>query len=354
MQVGVFKIPQNSPDDLTGLDTLVQSGALDPAKIAAILGKTEGNGCVNDFTRGFAVQTLQAYLSSHVSPAFAAEVIYVMSGGTEGVLSPHLTVFTRQDSSPDQAPHWGLVLGTYRTRNFRPDEIGTLAMVQTVADGVKAAIAQAGLAAEQVHFVQIKCPLVTASRRVGLKDSATAATQDSYKSMALSRGASALGVAVALGELSLHQLTEQDICHNDALYSTVASTSAGVELQNCEILVLGNAPSSTSAFVIGHSVMQHMLDTDAVTAAIASTGQPRDALVNLFAKAEADPSGMVLGCRHTMLDDSDISHTRMARSVVGAVIASVVHDPMIYVSGGSEHQGPSGGGPIAAIARLPQ
>lgn len=352
MKVDVFKIPQNSPDDLSALDELVRSGVLDPSKIAAVLGKTEGNGCVNDFTRGFAVQSLQSYLSTKVNPSFALEVIYVMSGGTEGILSPHLTVFTRHDSSLEET-HWGLVLGTHRTRDFRPEDIGTLSMVQAVATGVREAIAQAGLSAEQVHFVQVKCPLVTANCRLGLRETASVKIQDSYRSMAMSRGASALGVAVALGELPLHQIAEHDICHNYTLYSSVASTSAGVELQNCEILVLGNAYTSTSNFVIGHSVMQHMLDTDAVNAAIANTGQPKHAVVNMFAKAEADPSGTILGCRHTMIDDSDISHTRMARSVVGAVVASVVRDPMIYVSGGSEHQGPSGGGPIAAIAKLP-
>lgn len=350
MKVGIFKVPQNSPDDLTALDDLIQSGKIDPAKIVAILGKTEGNGCVNDFTRGFAVQSLQNYLAAKVNPTIASEIIYVISGGTEGVLSPHLTLFTKQDSSPEELPHWGLALGTHRTRNFSPDEIGTLTMVQEVAIGVKEAIAQANLSPDQVHFVQIKCPLVTAHRRLELNASTL---QDSYQSMAFSRGASALGVAVALGELDYPQITEEAICHNYSLYSTVASTSAGVELQNCEILVLGNAPTSTSSFVIGHSVMQHALDTDAVHTAIASTRQPIDALVNVFAKAEADPSGTILGCRHTMLDDSDISHTRMARSVVGAVIASIVRDPMIYVSGGSEHQGPAGGGPIAAIAKRP-
>jgi cyanuric acid amidohydrolase len=53
-----------------------------------------------------------------------------------------------------------------------------------------------------------------------------------------------------------------------------------------------------------------------------------------------------------MMDDSDINHTRMARAVVAAVVASIVQDPMVYVSGGSEHQGPSGGGPVAAIAHI--
>lgn len=352
MNVKVFRIPQNSPDDLTQLDVLVQNKQLDPSKIVAILGKTEGNGCVNDFTRGFAVQTLKSYLREKLGANFAEQVVYVMSGGTEGVLSPHLTIFTREEAQPNESRCWGLVLGVSRTRDFKPEEIGTLTMVKTVATSVEKAILDAGLAKQDVHFVQIKCPLITSNHlQSGLDEYKNVATRNSYQSMAYSRGASALGVAVALGEIQPEQLTAAGICKNYSLYSSVASTSAGVELQNCEILVLGNASTSASSFVIGHSVMQSALDTKAIRQAIESTGQPLERVVNVFAKAEADPSGLILGCRHTMLDDSDINHTRMARAVVGAVVASVVQHPMIYVSGGSEHQGPPGGGSVVAIAQ---
>lgn len=352
MKVQVFKIPQNSPDDLSSLKQLIASRQLNPAYIVAIMGKTEGNGCVNDFTRGFATQTLKAFLSETVDPTTAQNIVYVMSGGTEGVLSPHLTVFTREPVHPEEPRHFGLALGTSHTRNFLPTEIGTLTMVEEVAEGVKAAIADAGLTRSEVHFVQIKCPLLEASQLQSALGSPRAGIGNSYQSMAYSRGASALGVAIALGEIEPSQLTAADICANYKLYSSVASTSAGVELQNCEILVLGNSPDSASNFAVGNSVMQHALDWNAVQQAISRTGQPPSRIVNIFAKAEADPSGMILGRRHTMLDDSDINHTRMARAVVGSVIAAVVQDPMIYVSGGSEHQGPPGGGPILAIARL--
>lgn len=369
MQVNVFKIAQTSPDDLTGLEQLVQTQALDPATIVAILGKTEGNGCVNDFTRGFAVQTLKTYFRSQIGADLAEQIVYVMSGGTEGVLSPHLTIFTRQPSQPGAIARPGLVLGISHTREFCPDEVGTLAMVDAVADGVEAAIAQAELTPQEVHFVQIKCPLL-ASSRLQDYDAHTLKTTDTYKSMGYSRGASALGVAVALGEVSRQTLTEADICANYSLYSSVASASAGIELNNCEILVLGNAVHSTSQFVIGHSVMQHALDQAAIQQAIqaattlACSGensglhdtltQVAPTVVNIFAKAEADPSGTILHRRHTMLDDSDVNHTRMARAVVGAVVAAVVQDPMVYVSGGSEHQGPTGGGPVVAIAQRRQ
>ncbi|MGG6241039.1 ring-opening amidohydrolase [Nodosilinea sp. AN01ver1] len=345
MKVDVFKIAQSGPDDLSGLMDLIVQQRLDPKTIVAVMGKTEGNGCVNDFTRGFAVATLKGYLQKLIGDALTSQIVFVMSGGTEGVLSPHLTVFTRQTEGLAGPTQPGLALGVAHTRNFAMDEIGTLTMVQVVAEGVKGAIAAAGLTPAAVHFVQIKCPLITAARHTE-----AAVTPDSYKSMAYSRGASALGVAVALGEVQLDRLTNADICHNYGLYSAVASTSAGVELQNCEILVLGNAPNTHSHYQIGHSVMAHALDVAAVSRAIASAGgQDSAPIVNIFAKAEADPSGQILGHRHTMLDDSDINHTRMARAVVGAAIASVVQDPMIYVSGGSEHQGPPGGGPIAVI-----
>lgn len=345
MKVELFKIPQRSPDDCTGLEQLIQAGAIAPEQIVAILGKTEGNGCVNDFTRGFATQTLKHYLSRWLSADALGNIVFVMSGGTEGVLSPHLNVFTRQPDPPDAVPRLGLVMGTAKTRPFQPHEIGTLTMISVVAEAVAEAIAQSGCPPEHIHFVQIKCPLLTAQQQSGSPVS-------SYQSMALSRGASALGVAIATGELSLSEIGTVDICKNYHLYSSVASTSSGVELQNCEIFVLGNAPTSTSSLIIGHSVMRHALDVLAVQEAIAQTGQPNPTIINLFAKAEADPSGQILNRRHTMLDDSDISHTRMARAVVGSVLASVVQDPMVYVSGGSEHQGPPGGGPVAAIVQI--
>jgi cyanuric acid amidohydrolase len=88
-------------------------------------------------------------------------------------------------------------------------------------------------------------------------------------------------------------------------------------------------------------------------------GAPLDAnggtrLVALLAKAEPGTSGMLRGARHTMLDDSDISATRHARAFVGGVLAGLVGTAEIFVSGGAEHQGPDGGGPVAVIAARPQ
>ena len=53
-----------------------------------------------------------------------------------------------------------------------------------------------------------------------------------------------------------------------------------------------------------------------------------------------------------MLSDSDIHATRHARAAVGGVVAAAVGDCRVYVSGGAEHQGPVGGGPVCVISRV--
>src|SRR6266436_8193142 len=78
---------------------------------------------------------------------------------------------------------------------------------------------------------------------------------------------------------------------------------------------------------------------------------PADRLAALFCKAEASRTGTIRGHRHIMLDDSDIKATRHARALVGGVLAGRIGDTRLFVSGGAEHQGPEGGGPIAIIAR---
>jgi cyanuric acid amidohydrolase len=70
----------------------------------------------------------------------------------------------------------------------------------------------------------------------------------------------------------------------------------------------------------------------------------------VLAKAEPSRSGRLRGFRHTMLDDSDVVATRHARALVGGVLGGLVGHGEIFVSGGAEHQGPDGGGPVALIA----
>jgi cyanuric acid amidohydrolase len=347
----VLRLATAGPQDTAPLAAAIDRGEVDPATIVAIVGKTEGNGCVNDFTRGYATLALKLLLAERLKCPMAeveARVAIVMSGGTEGGLSPHLLVFCRETTAaPASAPR--LAIGVGLTRSFRPEEIGRKAQIEATAQAVAVAMKDAGIASPaDVHFVQIKCPLLTKERiEEAERRGAAVATDDTYHSMAVSRGASALGVALALGEIK--NAPESAVCRDWSLHSGVASTSAGVELLRNEIVVLGNSAAWTGDLAIDHAVMKDAIDAAAARTVLARLGGET---VAVLAKAEAAPSGEIRGRRHTMLDDSDIHSTRHARALVGGVLAGVVGDTLLYVSGGAEHQGPPGGGPVAIIAKI--
>jgi cyanuric acid amidohydrolase len=367
--VDVIRIPTKGPGDVSGLAGLIETGAVVPSAILAILGKTEGNGGVNDFTREYAVAALCNVLAPHLglpAPQVEERIAFVMSGGTEGVLSPHITVFARSSfagaGGANGVDGKRLSIGITHTRNFLPEEIGRAAQIDETAKAVRAAMQDAGIDdAHDVHFVQIKCPLLTSERvEAALGRGRKPVTTGAYASMGYSRGASALGVALALGEIDGAACDDQ-VLKNWDLFSSVASTSAGIELMHNVIIVMGNSATSASPFVIGHGVMRDSIDLPAVIGTLESVGLwtgdksdpvARDRLINIFAKAEASPDGCVRGYRHTMLDDSDIGATRHARAAVGGLIGGLSGSGAVYVSGGAEHQGPPGGGPVAAIARV--
>jgi cyanuric acid amidohydrolase len=364
--VDVARIATRGPGDVSGLLGMIDAGTIDPRAILAILGKTEGNGGVNDFTREYSVAALCSALAPHLGlPPHEVEqqIAFVMSGGTEGVLSPHITVFTRHDAPKRQTGNISgkrLSIGMAHTRDFLPEEIGRSAQIRETAKAVTTAMADAGISDPgDVHFVQIKCPLLTSARvEAAAARGNKTVTTSSYSSMGYSRGASALGVAVALGEIA-DDVGDEHVLRQFGLFSSVASTSAGIELMRNVVIVLGNSASSASDFEIGHAVMRDAIDSSAVIDALNSVGlniasEPtaNRELVNIFAKAEASPDGSVRGYRHTMLEDTDISATRHARAAVGGLIAGLSGSTAVYVSGGAEHQGPPGGGPVAVIARL--
>ena len=355
------RLPMSAPDDVRAIEAAIAAGEIDPVAVCAVFAKTEGNGCVNDFTRSFAVRAVQDCLAAHRPVESVASVAMVMSGGTEGGLAPHWLVC---EALPERgaAGADALAIGVHVTEPLLPEDIGRMAQVKMVAAGVRAALEHAGIAdAGDVHFVQVKCPLVTAGRVAEAKArGAVPKVSDTLKSMGQSRGASALGVAVALGEVTLSGLSDERIGADTTVFSARASTSAGVELLGHEIVVLGRSnawsgPLTIDSALMGDAVdvsgLQDLLERNGLMVAGRMLPGEGDRLVALLAKAEPSTSGQLRGHRHTMLDDSDISATRHARGFVAGALAGVVGHAEIFVSGGAEHQGPDGGGPLAAIIR---
>jgi cyanuric acid amidohydrolase len=360
----VFRLSMAHPGDLSELDHLIENGTIAAADIVAVIGKTEGNGGVNDFTRGYFTQTLMALLSRYLDKP-AAQLIHeipcVLSGGTEGVMSPHYSVFCVAES--DAAPQHGsaLAIGTAFSAPVAAEDVGRRAHVESVAATVRKAIANAGIESlADIHFVQVKCPCVTVARAAAaVAAGKTPLTNDPNKSMAFARAAGAFGVALGLAEIKADDFADASLLSDFAIQSPRASISSGVEVESNEVVVLGNSPNWAGGLRIAHRPMSDALDIGAVVDVLADLGiatRPQVSasdlgrIASILVKCEPDRRGQIRGHRHTMLDDTDINAQRHIRGAVAGLVAGVIGDGRIFVSGGAEHQGPDGGGLIAIIA----
>jgi cyanuric acid amidohydrolase len=364
----VFRLSMAHPGDLSELEKLIVGGTIRASDVTAIIGKTEGNGGVNDFTRGYFTQTLMGLLSKHLGKPpgqLIKEIPCVLSGGTEGVMSPHYSVFCITEDAAAPRHAGALAIGTAFSAPVAAEDVGRRAHVESVASAVREAIANAGIEGnEDVHFVQVKCPCVTVARAAAaIAAGKTPLTNDPNKSMAFARAAGAFGVALGLDEIKADDFTDPSLLSDFAIQSPRASVSSGVEVESNEVIVLGNSAAWGGALRISHRPMSDALDIGAVVDVLADLNiaaqpqvLPRDAgrIASVLVKCEPDRRGKVRGNRHTMLDDTDINAQRHIRGAVAGLVAGVVGDGRIFVSGGAEHQGPDGGGLIAVIASQDQ
>ncbi len=362
MGIEVAKIEFKNVQDASGLESCFNAGHFRADEVIAVIGKTEGNGGVNDFTRILADQAFRRVLKQHGrrSAEEIARIPMVWSGGCDGIITPHATVFARNDVT-GPAEQSRLVIGTAMSEELLPEDIGRPAMVEKVADAVRSARRDAGIDdPRDVHYVQTKTPLLTVDGVRDAESRGETVSCEVHDSMGVSNGTTALGVAVALGEVSMPRA--EQICKDLELYSSVASCSSGVELTQAQIVLLGNRAGAGGRYRIGHGVMSDAIDFDGIYDAIRNAGlelpdRPRAAdlggrLVNCFIKCEADQRGELRGRRQIMLDDSDVHHHRHSKAAVGGVAAAAIGDAAVFVSVDAMHQGPHGGGPVIAIVDL--
>ena len=359
MAIEVAKVELKTVQDASGVAALIEAGQFTADQVIAVVGKTEGNGGVNDFTRILADQAFRKVLTKYGSRSEADihNVPMVWSGGCDGVITPHATLFARNDKT-GPADKSRLVIGTALSAELLPEDIGRIAMVEKVAAAVKAAMKDAGITdPKDVHYVQTKTPLLTIDSVLDAEKRHQTVACEVHESMGVSNGTTALGIAVALGEVAMPKA--EQICKDLDLYSSVASCSSGVELTQAQIVLLGNAPGAGGRYRIGHAIMKDALDIDGIYDSIRNAGldlpeRPRASdlngkVVNCFMKCEADRTGQLRGRRQIMLDDSDVSWHRHIKAAVGGVAATAIGDAAVFVSVDAMHQGPQGGGPCIAI-----
>ena len=218
MAIEVVKVELKTVSDASGMEDAIKKGQFAADEVIAVIGKTEGNGGVNDFTRILADEAFRRVLLKHGKRGEAdiKQIPMVWSGGCDGVITPHATVFARNGKTgPTSKPR--LAMGTAISATLLPEDIGRVAMVEKVAAGVKAAMKNAGIDnPKDVHYVQTKTPLLTIDSVLDAEKRHQTVACEVHESMGVSNGTTALGIAVALGEISMPKAEE--ICKNLDLY----------------------------------------------------------------------------------------------------------------------------------------
>src|ERR1051325_10909803 len=160
MAIEVAKVELKTVKDASGLEACIAKGQFAADEVIAVIGKTEGNGGVNDFTRILADEAFRRVLvkQGKRSEAEVAKIPMVWSGGCDGVITPHATVFAANGKTGPQSKS-RLAIGTAMSVELFPEDIGRPAMVEKVADAVRAAMTDAGIGDPQdAHYVQTKAP----------------------------------------------------------------------------------------------------------------------------------------------------------------------------------------------------
>jgi cyanuric acid amidohydrolase len=372
-RVDMFVCPSATPADTSGLQALADAGKIKPDTLVALVGKTEGTGAHDDWGRVWADVALRQWTAGFLRipvDEVAKHVIFVLSGGCPGVITPHIAAVTREWVEVPEARSGTdkrLVVGRAGSEAIAPEEVGRMGMMRKVAEATHKAMADAGLTdPKDVHLVMVKVPgLTTASIKDAESRGEAVVSHDltfgPEGAGAYANDAAALGVAMALGEVPESSLSDAVVRRNWDLYSEVAMTSSGGEKRHGEVVVFGNSTASQSPLRIGHAVTRDFIDAQGVRDALRvagirfKEGLPDEAdlprLVHVFAKSVIPGSDQVRGQRITLLDDADAY--QIGKALGGMLVASVTGRTTNYVSGGerNSHQGPPGGNIVAAVVR---
>lgn len=356
-------VPMASPDDVSAVRKLFDGEKVDPAHVVAVIAQTEGDG----YARGYSALALQLLLAERLKATTAdisARIPMLMIGGTAGLMSPHFTLFVNKPVTVtgDETAR-RLAIGVTTTRTLMPEEYGTVAQVDVVAAGVRQAMVEAGLRSpDDVVCVEMKCPQMTGQR---IEDAAgrgrAVVDPDPQVASSRSRGASALGAALALGEVAVSDISDAIIGRRSDLYTTRGSASSGSEQTAVRIVVLGNVTGAPGSYFAANSVMESQLDLPGARAAFRAAGlqlddgivvpEDRRKVAAVFVNAGADYLPHCGGRRHTMRSDFLAQFSgHAAKAVVHANISSIAQDTLVLCNAGAEHQGKPGSNLVCVVA----
>ncbi len=399
-KASVYVVPMKTPDDVSGLDELLQRGSICASDVVAMVAKADGTGLADDPQRGIVEQTLRAWMI-RVIPSLADEpyqdIPVIVSAGCPRPLIPNVTIFTQRwlcrnqfnDSLVD-----GLVIGTATMPIILSKDIGRLEHIRVATQATLAAMAYAGITdPAQVRAVVAKGPSLSqhdidyANDR-GIDLVTYELSMGPNGCVSIANDAVALGIGYALDELpSASKIFASGSFRRDrTLSSTRAFVSSAGEKRNGDVVVLGMRSDTVSNVRVGLGMSGWTGDSQGLLDALVDAGLDLDSeaisgypsqVIQAFAKYSAPirvdglpqleramlnsqtqmpyPSlGDAQAGKHTDKSWDPSDHVK-AKAVGAGMIATATGLVATFVSGGEHtcHNGPEGGGPVAVFVRTP-
>lgn len=332
MKVAVLPFEMSSPGDALGLRRALRRLPLREVEQLAVVAKIEGTATLNDVSRELASERIRSELERAGGPALLRRSLEILSAGCEGIITPGGWVLASLRSGR-RAAGVGLALGHARSAPIPMQDRATLRHIRIAAATVREAMRKARLDPGTAGLVLIKSPILLGGSgpHVG--------------STGASRGAAALGAAVALGELRLSDVDARSLCTDWTLHGTRTMSFSGTETQCCEALVLGNRPGGDTRLRVERAVLSDLLDA-APLAALSAGARA------VFYKAGIARDSTLRGQRTTVLS-SELAADKQLRAAASGVVGAALGTTRAFISGGAEHQ-VAPGGCLAAVIRARQ
>ncbi|MDB5537177.1 MAG: ring-opening amidohydrolase [Devosia sp.] len=360
--IDAFRVPLDNTTDIAGLDRLLNEGALRPDDVIAVTGKTEG-WQQGETSRLDADQAIRRFLLDRGSrPASTIDQVpMVFTTGGIGILTPHIMVYTRTYAEPSNDSAGRLAMGVARSDLIRPEWMATTRIVEANADAVRRAASDAGIDPSAVEYVVGKAYYPS---RQDFADARAAGhfipENDDRVLFRKASGAAGLGVAVAADGLPMP--AAEEVGTRFDLWSAKVAVSAnewepvGGAGPQTQLMAFGNKVGAGGRLRVGHAAMTDALDVDALTRALRRAGldvgpgplspEHRARVVAVYVKFGFPVEGRLRGRRQIT---ENPQYGNQVKAALGGMFASVLQDNLVWISASATHQGPAGGGTVAAV-----
>ena len=346
--VEFISLPMAAPDDFSALQQRLAADFTRDDLLALFI-KTPGNGLDNDWSRKLAQHALAPVLTEPVSGSNEAVAamppLRMISGGCEGFITPHMVALVARSvpsDMPDEA-NGTLVAVRAASAPLAEAAIGTAAQIEAAAATVRDALAALDVTAEQVSYVHAVTPM----------------TGDGHASKPRSRAATALGAAVALGELDLAVATDaltntQSEVHGKRCGVTAGDTNGRIDLiVFAQVPVAAATPLQQGSRGATNRQSMHCMSLanpiDMATVRACLSNHDVAAVAAVIYKGDPPADGYLHGELLGMRGDSDLPAFRHFRAAMSGVLACTTQTSRLLIGGGAEHQCPVGGGLLTLV-----